>query len=342
MTNSVPLPGTRKVAVMVDTEPGDYGLATALEQICERGVPGYEIDVIGSRGPIGAYHLLHLCNVGSANLEALLIARAVRLPVVASFHAGLGASSVLRDGYADCDVVLSPSAAADEVLREVGVADGALARWHGGVDPHRFHPARYSPEALPPVARARLNVLHVGRLEHGWGLELLAEAFLIAHDHDPRLHLLLAGRGPAELALRERLGPAVTIASGLDREVQAELYASSDLFVFADPDDPFGASILEAQASGLPVLALDTGAGHELIDTGRNGCLVPADASALAAAIRGLARRATLRERLTTCGLLAATHHAWDRSLAQLAGAYGLAIARSGALDPRPERLHAA
>jgi glycosyltransferase involved in cell wall biosynthesis len=87
---------------------------------------------------------------------------------------------------------------------------------------------------------------------------------------------------------------------------------------------------------------VDAGAGRELIDTGRNGCLVPPQANALAAALRGLARRATLRERLSTGGLLAAAQNSWDRSLGQLGGAYGLAIARSGALDPRPERLHAA
>jgi hypothetical protein len=51
MTNPVRLPGTIRVAVMVDSEPGDYGLSTAIEQMCERGVAGYEIDVIGSRGP---------------------------------------------------------------------------------------------------------------------------------------------------------------------------------------------------------------------------------------------------------------------------------------------------
>jgi glycosyltransferase involved in cell wall biosynthesis len=341
MTNPVRLPGTMRVAVMVDSEPGDYGLSTAIEQMCERGVPGYEIDVIGARGPIGAYHLLHLCNLGPGTREALLIARAVRLPVLASFHAGLiGAEKCPADGYADCDVVLSPSLAADAVLRAAGVPDGVLARWRPGVDPHRFHPARYSPVPLPP--EPRLNVLYVGSLEPSPGLDLLVDAFLIARGHDPRLHLILAGRGPVQDDLRRRLGAAMSITNGSDREALAELYASCDLFVFANADDPLGQSILEAQASGLPVLAVNAGPGRELIDTGRNGCLVPPEAPALAAAVRGLARRATLRERLTTGGLLAAAQHPWDRSLGQLSGAYGLAIARSGALDPRPERLHAA
>ena len=241
------------------------GSPTALEQMCERGsLPGYEVDVIGSRAPIGAYHLLHLCNVGPATLDALLIARAVRLPVLASFHAALTTPGVLHDSYGDCDVVLSPSTDADEVLRDVGVADGALARWHGGVDPHRFHPARYCPDALPALARARLNVLHVGRLEHGLGLDLLAEAFLIAHDHDPRLHLLLAGRGPAEAALRERLGPTVSIASGLDREAQAEaLRQLRPVRVHRSPAIPSAPASSRRRPADSPVLALDTGAGHE-------------------------------------------------------------------------------
>ena len=51
-----------------------------------------------------------------------------------------------------------------------------------------------------------MKVLYAGRLSKEKGVELLAEAFLRARERDPRLHLLLAGGGPEEGALRERLG----------------------------------------------------------------------------------------------------------------------------------------
>ena len=89
--------------------------------------------------------------------------------------------------------------------------------------------------------------------------------------------------------------------------------------MFPDTTATFGRSILEAQASGLPVLAVDAGGGAELIESGRSGCLAPRSAPALAAAIHGLARRPPLRERLATGGLAAVREHSWERALDRLA-----------------------
>jgi len=87
----------------------------------------------------------------------------------------------------------------------------------------------------------------------------------------------------------------------------------------------FGETTVAAQASGLPVLAVAGGAAEELIESGRSGLLVPHGAGPLSEAIGWLARRATLRERLATGGLLAVRARSWERSLAQLTAAWGLA-----------------
>jgi glycosyltransferase involved in cell wall biosynthesis len=102
--------------------------------------------------------------------------------------------------------------------------------------------------------------------------------------------------------------------------------------MFASSTDTFGQVILEAQASGLPVLAVDAGGPAELIEDGRSGCLVAPEAEALALALRGLARREAIRERLSTGGLLAVRERSWGRSLAQLATGYARAI--DGAAPP--------
>lgn len=155
--------------------------------------------------------------------------------------------------------------------------------------------------------------------------ELLAEAFLVARDREPRLHLVLAGHGPAQLLLQARLGPAATFLGALGDGPLAEVFASADLLVSPSASEHCPEAVLEAQASGLPVLAVDAGGATELIDSGRSGSLVPADPGAMAMAIRGLSRRGALRERLSTGGLLAVRERTWSRSLAQLAEAYGLA-----------------
>lgn len=88
------------------------------------------------------------------------------------------------------------------------------------------------------------------------GIDLLVDSFQRARERDPRLHLLLAGGGPEEDVLRARLRDAATFLGWLDRASLARVYASADIFLFCSRTDTFGQVILEAQASGLPVVAV--------------------------------------------------------------------------------------
>jgi glycosyltransferase involved in cell wall biosynthesis len=308
----------RRVAVFAD----DAGaLAQTLAQLEARGVPGYELEVIGTDAHALSdrrYDLVHVCSPGT--LSALRTA----LPIVGSVHVAVSGF------YTRCRIVLSPSRAVDAALEAHGVAPERILRWSLGVDPCVFHPARYAPEVLPDA----FNVLYVGQLAGEHGVDLLTEAFLAARDRDPRLHLVLAGTGPDDRRLRSRLGSAATFLGALSDEQLARVYATADLLVSPGSTDAFGQVILEAQASGLPVLAVDAGGPAELIESGRSGCLVAPDADTIAGAIRGLARRGALRDRLATGGLLAVRDRTWERSLAELAAGY--------ALTRRPEVARAA
>jgi glycosyltransferase involved in cell wall biosynthesis len=198
-------------------------------------------------------------------------------------------------------MILSPSAAADAELIAHGARAEQLWRWQPGVDPECFGPGHYSADILPRVS-GQINVLHIGIPEQPG---LLDEAFGIASAREPRLRLVIAGDG-ADL-------PA--------------LYASADLLAYLRTTPEFPLEIVEAQASGLPVLALDAGAATELIEDGRNGVLIPNAPPALAEALISLARRATLRERLTVGGLSAVRGRSWNRSLTELASAWAAAMA---------------
>jgi glycosyltransferase involved in cell wall biosynthesis len=300
-------------------------------QMLRHGIPGHQLDVIAADAASDAfaerrYDVAHLCCSGSEALAASAAAYAHGVPVAACCHAGAEAA----DHYRRCSAVLSPSLAADYELLALGVPLTRIHRWLPGVDTERFSPARYSPGALAsqdPDGKRRLNVLHTGPLAPGAGLDLLIEGFLQAHDRDARLHLVIEGEGPLRDGLARRLGPeTATFLGRLDRESLASVYASADLLVFAG-DAAFGAdAILEAQASGLPVLAVDAGAALELVQSGRSGCLVAPSAVMLGDALFGLARRERLRDQLATGGLMAVRERTWVRSLAQLAD--GWAVAR--------------
>jgi glycosyltransferase involved in cell wall biosynthesis/predicted metal-dependent phosphoesterase TrpH len=368
-----------RVAVVADGVGSVHGVTHTLAQLRERGIPGHEIDVIGTDASVDRrlpavtevelpfyagltigvpslfavaealterrYDAVHVCSPGPTGIVATLIARVMGLPVLGSYHTELQTYARLRTGdprleaamrailaavYGQCKAVMSPSNAADSSLQELGIDASRILRWDRGVDLQRFSPARYAPSVLAatdPRHGERFNVLYVGRLSKEKGIDLLADAFLIARDRDPRLHLVLAGRGPEETALRRRLGDAATFLGWVEGDDLPRVYASADLFMFASTTDTFGQVILEAQASGLPVLAVDAGGPADLIEDGRSGCLVTPDAEALGGALKGLARREAIRERLATGGLLSVRERSWERSLTQLADGYARAIA---------------
>lgn len=227
--------------------------------------------------------------------------------------------------YAQCRHVLSPSQQTDAALLAMGIPAERIGRWDRGVDLERFGPDKRRVGSFDGAAGA-VNVLYAGRLTREKGVELLAEAFLAARARDGRLHLVLAGGGPEEHALRERLGEHATFLGWLEGDELAAAYASADVFLFASQTDTFGQVILEAQASGLPVVAVAEGGPCSLVDDGVTGLLRKADADALGDAVATIVARPLLRERLVRAALAAVGERSWDRALGRLAHGYERAL----------------
>ena len=295
----------------------------------------------------GRYDVVHVCSPGPAGIGAWLLGRVLELPRVGSYHTELGAYTALRTGqpglealanfgmrafYGACDVVLSPSPASDARLAELGIESARIRRWDRGVDLQRFDPA-HRDEALLPEA---VNVLYAGRLSKEKGVELLADAFLEAHRRDERLHLVLAGGGPEEELLRERLGDRATFLGWLSGNDLARVYASADVFLFASATETFGQVVLEAQASGLPVVAVDRGGPSCLIDHGETGLLAAPEVSALADGVMSLTTTPRLHDRVRRGALAGVRGRSWEAALDRLAAAYRVALAARS--DQRLER----
>ena len=137
---------------------------------------------------------------------------------------------------------------------------------------------------------------------------------------------MLAGGGPEEERLRRRLGPHATFLGWLQGSVLADAYASADVFLFCSRTDTYGQVILEAQASGLPVVAVGEGGPISLVEDGRTGVLCPPDAEVLGAAVASLATSRRARERLAASALTAVGARTWERALRQLAAGYEAAL----------------
>ena len=139
---------------------------------------------------------------------------------------------------------------------------------------------------------------------------------------------MLAGGGPEEQALRERLGADATFLGWQYGADLARVYASADVFLFASRTDTFGQVVLEAQASGLPVVAVAEGGPTSLIDDGETGLLVAADPQALANAVHQIVESPLLAERLRRTALQSVRTRTWEAALARLADGYHRALAR--------------
>ncbi len=360
-----------RVAILADGIGSTHGVSRTIEEIRGRGVPGFEVEVVATDPDVdrrlsavvelevphypgltigvpsltaaaqtlaeGDFDALHVCSPGPVGVAGALLARALGLPLVGSYHTELTAYAKLRSQsqsladamamavatfYNACDLVLSPSQASDEGLASIGMKAEKIMRWDRGVDTSRFDPSLRSRSQ-----DGRVDVLYAGRITHEKGAELLVDAFMRARAQDPRLHLLLAGGGPEQELVRERVGANATFLGWLEGAELARAYASADVFVFPSSTDTFGQVILEAQASGLPVLAVAAGGPLTLVEDRVSGLLRAADPTQLADGLVELAASPLLRERLAKAGLSAARERTWDRALERLGSGYRLALA---------------
>ena len=181
----------------------------------------------------------------------------------------------------------------------VGVAPRHISQIYNGVDAARFRPApqRQPISGCPFQAPSQWLVGTVGRMQAVKDQLLLAEAFVQALRDEPglrsRLRLVMIGDGPLRRAAQELLqaqGVADLAWLPGERNDVADIMRGLDCFVLPSRAEGVSNTILEAMASGLPVIATEVGGNAELVDAGRSGALVPArDAHAMAGRLRELA-----------------------------------------------------
>jgi glycosyltransferase involved in cell wall biosynthesis/predicted metal-dependent phosphoesterase TrpH len=366
-----------RIALIADGIGSMHGVTATIEKIRELGVPGFEIEVVGTDAGVdrrlpaaaelevpfyagmslgvpglpdlvetlaeGRYDAVHVTAPGPAGVAATLLNRIAGTPLIASYHTELGAYAGLRSGdggiesvaqmalgafYGAPSLVLSPSPAADRSLLALGVDPARLGRWERGVDVSRFDPGKAARADYP----GEVKVLYAGRLTREKGVDLLAESFLRAHEADPRLHLLLAGGGPEEAELRARLGERATFLGWLEGDELARAYASADIFLFCSTTDTYGQVVLEAGASGLPVVAVAEGGPASLVENRHTGMLCRPDADHIAGTVLQLAASPLLRRHLGASAVRAVQDRSWERALEQLAGGYRRALGAAPAI----------
>jgi sugar transferase (PEP-CTERM/EpsH1 system associated) len=227
------------------------------------------------------------------------------------------------------------------LIETLGVAPKRIRQIYNGVSLDQFHPrGDRRPDLAPPgfLPPNALVIGTVGRLAAVKDQISLIRAFADVlrrkADWTERLRLVIVGDGPLhddlEAAAREAgAGSRVWFAG--DRDDVPELLRMLDLFVLPSLGEGISNTILEAMASGLPVIATAVGGNPELIEEGVTGTLVPpADAPALAAAIERYTGDETLGPRQGIAGRARVSDgFRWERCVAEYLGVYDELLKRA-------------
>ncbi len=242
--------------------------------------------------------IIHSHGLAAMGILSLTAARALKIPSLLTFHTmaneamkhyspislrdemtGTLVWLYLRNLLKRPEVVIAPSAPVKEELEANGVRMKECAVVPTGIDCTRFTPEKYDKRYMAKYGfDGKTVLLHVGRLSREKRLDVVLRALAGLSKREPDLRLLVVGKGPAEVDCRDlarRLGISdkVVFAGFLPAEELPVAYASSDAFVIASAFETQGLVVLEALASGLPVIGARYRAIPEFVHEGKNGCL---------------------------------------------------------------------
>ncbi len=292
------------------------GLPRRLAGILERG----RFDVIHSHCPLSP-------------VLPLLTLRLARCPVVGTFHSSVSSVSAdipfrmfrrpLLPLYRRIDQTLAVSETARRCVERY--FPGPVEIVPNGVDHQRFRPGLPRLERFDDGVR---NILFVGRFDPRKGLpDLMHACAELAREGLP-FRLILVGdgalRGQAERLARGPLEGRVHFEGRVGHERLPRYYASADIFCSpAREGESFGLVLLEAMASGVPIVATDLAGYLTVLTHGNEGLVAPPrDPAALAAALRLLLVDPALRARMGARGIETARAYGWDRIVDRLETIY--------------------
>lgn len=230
--------------------------------------------------------LIHVINPVSLGIAGVRYAKTANVPLVASYHTDVPGFATrwgwnflaeplwgyFRWIHNQADLNLCPSRVTQAELREHQFRNVKV--WGRGVDSNMYSPAKRSEEwryRLTDGHPDQLLLLYVGRVSPEKRIEWVRPVL----DMLPDVRFAVVGDGPARAQLEELFAGTNTHFTGyLKGEELAAAYAAADIFAFPSPNETLGNVVLEAMASGLPVIAPRSGGVLDHVEHGVTGLLV--------------------------------------------------------------------
>ena len=270
------------------------------------------------------FDVLHAHSPASVGLLAYLTASTKRLPLIYTYHTSItdythyikfiGGTGLIKRAAgwfskASTDLgdqIVVPSPKFQRLLLTQKVKQ-PITVIPNGIDLSMFKTARN-----PGSLRKRLGIasdapimLTVGRMDPEKRLEFIVEAFDLIADRVPNAHLVFAGDGGSRKDVEARAAAThakdrIHFLGMVNRAELPDIFHDADVFLSASTTEVHPISVIEAIASGLPMVAVQDEAFEGMIDNGLNGYLVPLDVNVYANTLADLLPD---RERLKTFGV---------------------------------------
>src|SRR6201993_957019 len=343
LTGDVPVAlQNRKRAWFTDTLEDVNGVATTICKMTAAGAAaGKELVVVASRSnlrlsdipiknfpPIGEFELpeyelqklsfppiLQMLDLQTSGIYHTDFPQYIRILTEDSFLESV-AWRYMHWFYGQLDIVFVNSEEYRQSWIKRGFDPAKLRILPRGLDTELFHPARRDSAFFEKfgASNGEVRLLYVGRISREKDLDLLADAYRRLRKEGLPIQLFVVGHGPYSEALAKSL-PEAFFTGYLRGTELATAYASADIFVFPSTTDTFGNVILEAQASGLPVVVSDSGGPKELVVDKANGLITRShDVEDLTRAVRALVSDPALRERMANSARDSVTDRSWPRA----------------------------
>ncbi len=231
------------------------------------------------------YTHVHVSTPSALGLMALVLAKALHLKVSFTFHTDVPSYAFVYTQSKDleeslwkafsylgnlCDKVFVPSLHYGRLLSSAGVDFSKVKVFKRGVDMRKFNPS-YKDEnfwsSLLGIKKERKVLLYVGRVSKEKNLDALVYLAKVF----PEEVFVVVGDGPYKQELEKKRPKNLFLTGYVEGESLSKAYASSYAFVFPSETDTYAQVVLEAMASGLPVLVSSKGAAHEHVEDSLNG-----------------------------------------------------------------------
>jgi len=351
-----------------DLAERDYVQANSYDQVHQLVAPVPAVEVPGrpeykmagplqarQRAVLQAYnpHVVHVAAPDMLGHSAVNWAAEVGACSVCSYHTAFDTymqyyhvsllshpiRHLLRDFYSLCDIVAVPTYAAAQHLRSMGVPGEKMGFFPRGVNQTMYSPAMRDEEYRQSVFGAspdEIIILWVARIVREKGLQSFMKTIkelnkAAAKEHDlPKFRVVIAGDGPDLGWVRSELSiyDNVVILGHKGGENLAKTYAAGDIFFFPSKTEVIPNNLIEAMASGLPVITDDVGVNRAIVQDDISGIIVkdtepiPGDVSNYVKALKRLLIDRELAKRMSKAAVDSTVGLTWKRTFESLLHAY--------------------